>query len=160
MKTQKLLLTSILTISVFGLFGAVLASGLLPTTASAGGLLMAHNHGGHGGWGRHCGADQEHAAELIHAFVSIRLDLDEAQESALDEVVGVVDRWHRDLPVCEHPAFADAPAALAALNEVVDQTGAAMAELQPAFAAFYAALTPEQQERLNSWLRHHHGSET
>jgi hypothetical protein len=83
MKTQKLLLTSILTISVFGLFGAVLASGLLPTTASAGGLLMAHNHGGHGGWGRHCGADQEHAAELIHAFVSIRLDLDEAQESAL-----------------------------------------------------------------------------
>jgi Spy/CpxP family protein refolding chaperone len=42
----------------------------------------------------------------------------------------------------------------------VDQTGAAMAELQPAFAAFYAALTPEQQERLNSWLRHHHGSET
>jgi Spy/CpxP family protein refolding chaperone len=32
-----------------------------------------------------------------------------------------------------------------------------MADLIPAFDAFYASLTPEQQTQLNTWISEHHG---
>ena len=165
MKTRNFLLSSVLTITVIGLFGAVLTTSLLPGSATAGGLLASHMHNmnsGHSRWGSgHCREPDAQTARLIRAYLGITLDLDEAQETQLEPVIGVLDRWHAEASAfCDHEAISNAPAALRQIDQLVTRTSEAMAELLPAFEAFYAALTPEQQERLNSWINQHHGSAT
>jgi len=170
MKTRNLLLTSVLTITVTGLFGAVAATSLLPSTASAGDLMAGHlqhagnrgprggGHWGGGQWGGgHCGAFDERAIRLVNAYVSISLDLNEAQEAALEPVIGVIDSWHDEsAALCEQADLADAPAALNELSGLLTRTRTAVDELIPAFDAFYTALTQEQQAQLNSWISQHH----
>lgn len=161
MRNRNLLLTSVLTIAVVGLFATVLTTSLLPGTATAGHVLTGHLHGDGrpGRWGAACGALDDRTARLLSAYVSISLDLDESQASALEPVIEVVERWHGEGGLC-HGEIATAPAALDELDRLLDQTRTALNELRPAFEVFYGSLTTEQQERLNGWISRHHGSST
>lgn len=164
MKSRNLLLTTVLTAAVLGLFAAVLASSLLPGHASAGQILTGHLSGsqhGHGRWHAHasCDADEAQLVALANAWVSITLNLDESQETALVPVLDVLARWHDDARVlCDHPDVADAPAALAMLDTLIEDSALAMNDLVPAFNAFYASLTAEQQASLNAWIKARHGT--
>lgn len=161
MKTRNITLTTVLSITVIGLLAMVTTTSLLPGNATAGDIAAKHFHGGGpaGKWGRHhCGPLGEHKTRLLSAYVSITLDLDEAQDAALAPVIEVLDRWHSEAgSVCDHTELTSAPLALDHLQQLLDRTREAMDELRPAFDSFYAALTVEQQERLNGWLKHHHG---
>jgi len=165
MKSRNLLLTSVLTVAVMGAFGVVLSSSLLPANASAGNLISSHllsshggSHGRQGRWaGSHCNAVDDRAIRLASAYVSISLDLDEDQVQAFTPVIEVIDRWHSAArTLCDQEAFSNAPAALSEVRNLVDRTQVAMDELIPAFEGFYAALTADQQARLNGWLAEHH----
>ena len=168
MKTRNLLLTSILTIAVFGLLGAVLTSSLLPGTASAGGLIaghlsgshMAHGHGGAGrhGWAHGCEGTDARMIELASTWVSMSLDLTDDQEVQLQPVLQVLAEWHDEANVfCEPERLATAPDALREVSGLLDSSQRRMADLIPAFDAFYGALTPEQQAQLNAFIAEHHG---
>ena len=168
MKTRNLLLTSVLTITVFGLLGAVLTSSLLPGTASAGGpiaghLSSSHMPDGHRGAGRHgwahgCEGTDARMIELASTWVSLSLELSEDQEAALEPVLQVLADWHDEANVfCEPERLASAPDALREMSSLLDSSQRSMAALIPAFDAFYAALTPEQQAQLNAFIAEHHG---
>ncbi len=164
MKTRNLLLTSILTVTVLGLFGAVLSSSLLPGTASAGALIAGHmggGHaaGGHGGHWRHgCGSTDERVVELASTWVSLSLDLTDDQEAHLQPVLAVLRSWHDDATVlCEPERLATAPEALREAGALLDATRTSLEALLPVFDVFYGSLTAEQQARLNEWLSGHHG---
>lgn len=157
MKTRNLLLTSVLTIAVFGLFGAVLTSSLVPGTASAGSLLAGHLAGGHG-FRHSCNGTDARMIELASTWVSMQLDLTDDQEAQLQPVLMVLADWHETANVfCEPERLASAPAALRGVSDVLEASQQSMAELIPAFDAFYAALTPEQQAQLNAFIVEHHG---
>ncbi|MEJ2089428.1 MAG: Spy/CpxP family protein refolding chaperone [Gammaproteobacteria bacterium] len=160
MKHRNLLLTSVLTIAVVGLFTAVLTSSLLPGNATAKGILAGHLHGaGHrSGWTGSCGELDERATRLMSAYLSITLDLDEAQEAALAPVIDVVERWHSASDGFCHGEVSTAPAAFDELDRMLANARAALNELRPAFDAFYGTLTAEQQAQLNGWISQHHGS--
>lgn len=164
MKTRNLLLTSVLTVAVFGLFGAVLTSSLIPGTASAGGLIAGHlsghthHRGGHRGFGHSCDGTDARMIELASTWVSMSLDLTENQETELQPVLQVIADWHDEAAVfCEPESLATAPAALREVSGLLAASQQRMAALIPAFDAFYASLTPEQQTQLNSWISEHHG---
>lgn len=160
MKHRNLLITSVLTIAVVGLFAAVLTSSLLPGNATAKGILAGHLHGaGHrSGWTGPCGELDERATRLMSAYLSITLDLDEAQEAALAPVIDVVERWHSASGGFCHGEVSTAPAAFDELDRMLATAQAALDELRPAFDAFYGTLTAEQQAQLNGWISQHHGS--
>ncbi len=167
MKTRNLLLTSVLTITVFGLLGAVLTSSLFPGTASAGSLIAGHLSGGqigHGhrggrhGWAHSCDGTDARMIELASAYVSISLDLSDDQEAQLQPVLQVLADWHDEINVfCDPESLATAPSALREVSSLLDSSQRNMAALIPAFDAFYASLTPEQQTQLNTWISQHHG---
>ena len=162
MRTRNLLLTSILTITVIGLFGAVLSSSLLPGTASAGALMAghlggSHSSGGHAGHWRHsCGSTDERMIELASTWVSLSLDLTDDQEAHLQPVLSVLRNWHDSATVlCEPDRLATAPLALREAGALLDATRTSLDELLPVFDTFYGSLTAEQQARLNEWIGHH-----
>ena len=158
MKRRNLLLTSLLTIAVVGLFGAVLATSVAPTTARATGLVAMRDHGSHARRGDHCHEIDDTRLRLAAAYASIVLDLNDAQEAALEPVLDVVRRWHDEAAAYCDPAGLDtAPALIRSAAALVERTSLAIDDLVPAFDAFYATLTAEQQERLNDWIRAHHG---
>lgn len=159
MRKRNLLLTSVLTIAVVGLFATVLTTSLLPGSATAGHVLAGHLHadGHRSPWAGHCGALDDRTARLVSAYVSISLDLDEPQEAALEPVIDIMESWHDEGGFC-HGEITTAPAALDELDQALDQAKAALNELRPAFEAFYGSLTAEQQDRLNGWINRHHGS--
>ena len=168
MKTRNLLLTSVLTIAVFGLLGAVLTSSLLPGTASAGGLIAGHLGGGHlphghrgagrHGWGHSCEGTDARMLELASTWVSLSLDLTDAQEAQLQPVLQVLADWHEEASIfCDPERLATAPEALREVSGLLESSQRSMANLIPAFDAFYAALTPEQQAQLNAFITEHHG---
>ena len=164
MKTRNLLVTSVLTVAVFGLFGAVLTSSLFPNTASAGGLIAGHlagshvHRGGSRGWAHSCDGTDARVIELANAWVSISLDLNDSQEAELQPVLQVLADWHDQANVfCEPENLATAPSALREVSGLLETSQRSMAELIPAFDAFYATLTPEQQAELNTWISRHHG---
>jgi hypothetical protein len=161
MRTRNLMLTATLTVAVVGLFATVLTTSLLPGSAAAGHIAAGHHHGtaGRGHWG--CGQLDDRATRLVSAYVSITLDLDDAQEAALAPVIEIAERWHEEAAsICQDSGITTAPAALVELDRVLATTRTALDELRPAFDAFYAALTADQQERLNSWINEHHDSRT
>ena len=168
MKTRNLLLTSVLTVAVFGLFGAVLASSLLPGSASAGGPIAGHlgghlvgqgHHGAsHSRWRHGCNGTDARMIELASTWVSLSLDLSEEQESQLQPVLEVLADWHDQANVfCEPESLATAPDALREVAGLLESSRLSMAALIPAFDAFYASLTPDQQAQLNTWISEHHG---
>jgi hypothetical protein len=168
MKTRNLLLTSVLTIAVFGLLGAVLTSSLFPSTASAGGLIAGHLSSGHmphgtRGGGRHawshgCDGTDARMIELASTWVSMSLDLTDDQEAELQPVLKVLADWHDEANVfCEPERLATAPDALRGVSSLLESSQRSMAELIPAFDAFYAALTSEQRAQLNAFIAEHHG---
>ena len=164
MKIRNILLTTVLTVTVFGLFGAVLTSSLFPNTASAGGVIAGHLAGGHvhrsghRGWAHSCDGTDTRMIELASAWVSISLDLTESQETELQPVLDVLADWHDQANVfCAPESLATAPGALREVSALLDASQRSMADLIPAFDAFYAALTPEQQGELNTWITEHHG---
>lgn len=162
MKTRNILLTSVLTVAVFGLFGAVLTSSLFPNTASAGAVIAGHLAGshahGHRSWAHSCDGTDARMIELANAWVSISLDLNEAQEVQLQPVLQVLADWDDQANVfCEPDSLTTAPGALREASRLLDASQRSMADLIPAFDAFYAALTPEQQAELNTWITEHHG---
>ncbi len=165
MKTRNLLLTSVLTVAVFGLLGAVLTSSLLPGSASAGGLIAGHlggghvhRGGGHRGFGHSCDGTDERMVELASTWVSMSLDLTEDQETQLQPVLQVLADWHDEANLfCQPESLATAPSALRGVSGLLDASRQHMATLIPAFDAFYASLTPDQQAQLNTWISQHHG---
>ena len=168
MKTRNLLLTSVLTVAVFGLFGAVLTSSLIPGTASAGSLIAghlggghAHHGGGHRGWQHGCDGTDARMIELASTWVSLSLDLNDDQETQLQPVLQVLADWHDQVNVfCEPENLATAPDALRQVSGLLDSSQQSLAALIPAFDAFYASLTSEQQTQLNTWISEHHGRRT
>ena len=167
MKTRNLLLTSVLTIAVFGLLGAVIASTFLPNTASAGSLIVGHLGGGqigHGhrgrghGWAHSCDGTDPRMIELANAYVSISLDLTDDQEAQLQPVLQVLADWHDEVTLfCNPERLATAPTALREVSGLLESSQRNMEALIPAFDAFYASLTTEQQTQLNTWISQHHG---
>ena len=165
MKTRNLLLTSVLTVTIFGLLGAVLTSSLVPGTASAGSLIAghlggshAHRGGGHRGFGHSCDGTDARMSELASTWVSMSLDLTDDQETQLQPVLQVLVDWHDDANVfCSPESLGTAPAALREVSGLLESSQLRMAALIPAFDGFYASLTPEQQAQLNTWISEHHG---
>jgi len=171
MKTRNLLLSSVLTVAIFGLLGAVLTSSLVPGTASAGSLIAGHLSGGHGhqghqggshaGWRHGCDGTDVRMIELASTWVSLSLDLNAAQEAQLQPVLEVLADWHDQANVfCEPENLATAPAALREVSNLLESSQQSMTTLIPVFDAFYASLTSEQQTQLNTWISEHHGRRT
>ena len=102
----------------------------------------------------HCRHLSAQHTKFARAFVTAALDLDDAQEAALDPVVQVLEGWRVDtLAICESVADHEHPhemnpetmdAHLSALQSMLAQTSDRIGELRPALADFHATLDEDQ----------------
>lgn len=164
MNTPKIVITTVLSTLVVLAFTAVFASGLMPRTASAhGGFSGTHFRGP----GRHGGdlADRcerlgrDHS-RLASAIASSYLDLDAAQEVALEPLLAIGNRWREDTQaLCLQLAGAEnhsVDQGLATMEAFLDRSAGTAGELRAAWRDFEAQLTPAQQATITAMLSRHH----
>jgi hypothetical protein len=157
MRPRNLLFTALLTVAVIGLFGMVLVTSIAPGTARATDLLAMHDHTTGSGYAGPCHRFDDTHLALAAAYAEVVLELDDVQTTALDPMLDVIRRWHDDAGAYCGDGLQSAPTLLRSAAGLLQRTSTAAHELLPAFDAFYATLTAEQQERLNSWIRERHG---
>lgn len=158
----KVVVTAVLTTLAVISLGAVATTALWPDTAEAHGTRAMRgfgHHGMHGGMAsgtRHCDRFGPRHTQLLEAFVSIELGLDDSQEQALEPVIEAVDRWRSDaVETCESLSIGTVPEGLDTLQQVLSRGEQAVAEISPLFKSFYATLDEEQRAGLDSWVNHH-----
>ncbi len=155
----KIIVTTVLTTLVVITLGVVTTAALWPDTVEAHGMNRMFGHGMHRGFGSgggHCARFGPRHTQLLEAFVSIELGLDDGQEQALQPVIEAVDRWRSDaVKTCENFSISTVPEGLDTLHEILSRSEQAVAEISPLFTAFYASLDEEQRTGLDSWVGHH-----
>lgn len=164
MSAPKIVLTTILTLIIVIAFGAVAASALLPREAiahAAFGPKAMHRFSGVGraDLASRCERLSRDHSRLASAMVTAYLDLDSAQEDALDPMLDVVSRWREDSQsLCFELADAESPsidAGLASMEAFLSRTASAAGELRAAYSGFEATLTAEQQQTIGELLARH-----
>jgi len=167
----KVIVTTVLTTLVVISLGVVATTALWPESAQAHGFGalrsgsgmhgFAHaRHGGFAAGGNHCARLSPRHTQLLEAFVSIELGLDDHQEQALQPVMQSVDRWRADaVETCENLSISTAPEGLDTVRQVLASSEQAIAEIAPLFTTFYATLDDEQRAGLDGWVAHHNQSE-
>ena len=153
MNQLQIVVTTVLTtLAVLTLIGVFAASTFWPEAALAHGLMR---HGGPGG--DHCARLDAKHTRHVRALISAELDLDDAQDIALEPVIEVLERWRVDAAeTCNAVSLTSVDDGLASLQSILGRSEQAIAELRPAFEGFYTALTPEQQADLDGWIDDHH----
>ena len=163
----KVIVTTVLTTLVVITLGVVATSALWPESAQAHGFgalrgtsgMHGFGHRRHGGFaagGNHCARFSPRHTQLLEAFVSIELGLDDNQEQALEPVIQAVDRWRADaVQTCENLSISTAPEGLDTVRQVLASSEQAISEIAPLFTAFYATLDDEQRAGLDGWVTHH-----
>lgn len=164
MSTPKIVITTTLTTLIVVAFTAVFASGLMPGQASAHGSFG----GGHfRGAGRHGGdltdrcerLGRDHS-KLASAIASSYLDLDAAQETALEPLLAIGNRWREDTQaLCLQLAGTDEHSVdqgLATMEAFLGRSATAAGELRSAWQDFEGQLTPAQQATITQMLSRHH----
>jgi hypothetical protein len=95
---------------------------------------------------------------MIEAHLVAGLDLDAAQQTALEPVMDVVERWRIDtVAACEALGETSVGGHLDTLETLLTRTRDAVVELKPAFDGFETSLNAEQRSELAGWLDHSHG---
>lgn len=152
MKTTQIIVTTVLTtLSVLALFGAF-AWTLSPAAAIASSLHADSS----AQIGSHCSHFDSDHTRLLDAYVTVTLDLDDAQQHTLTPLIEIIEAWRQDTVVsCEQASFQDIDSSLTALQDFLGRSEQAVADLRPAFDDFTAALTPEQRAELDGFLDHH-----
>lgn len=155
MNQMQIVVTTVLTtLAVLTMIGVFAASTFWPEAALAHGLMR---HGGPSADGNHCTRLDAKHTRHIRALISAELDLDDAQDVALEPVIDVLERWRLDaVETCNGVDTTSLDDGLAAFQAVLDRSGQAIAELRPAVDAFYTQLSAEQQVDLDAWIDHHH----
>jgi len=161
MNPFRTIVTAVLTTLVVVSLGMVATTAFWPDTAQAHGMRMPGigHQGGHGGFAsgeRHCARFGPRHTELLEAFVSIELGLDENQDIALQPVMQAIDRWRSDtVETCEALSVNTVPEGLDTLQQVLSRSEQAVAEISPLFTSFYATLDEEQRASMDGWVSHH-----
>ena len=157
----KVVITAVLTTLAVILFGTVAGTALWPDSAQAHAMGAARSFGHHGmhqnlaSGEQHCDRFGPRHTQLLEAFVTIELGLDDNQEQALGPVMEAVDRWRSDaVQTCESISVSTVPEGLDALQQVLLRSEQAVAEIAPLITTFYGALNAEQQANLNGWVNH------
>lgn len=163
MTIRNLLLSVLISLTLLATLGVVLASTFLPGTAIAawhggGTSHTAFGSGGANELGEHCNRLDPVGVQLLEAYLIVALDLSDEQRTALAPSITVIDEWRSGIQQrCEGLNITDAPGALREMSSVMTITQTSMTALVPAFDAFYASLTPDQQTLLNEQINHRHG---
>jgi hypothetical protein len=161
MDTFKIVVTAVLTTLAVVSLGVVATTALWPDTAQAHamGVMRGYGHSGQGGFasrGAHCARFGPRHTQLLEAFVSIELGLDDSQDQALQPVIEAVDRWRSDtVETCENQSISTVPEGLEILQQVLSRSEQAVAEISPLFTSFYATLDVEQRANLDGWVNRH-----
>ncbi len=155
MNQLQIVVTTVLTtLAVLTLIGVFAASTFWPEAALAHGLMR---HGGSSTTGDHCARLDAKHTRHVRALISAELDLDDAQDIALEPVIEVLERWRVDaVETCNAVSLTSIDDSLASLQSILGRSEQSIVELRPAFEGFYTALTPEQQTDLDGWIEYHH----
>lgn len=155
MNQLQIVVTTVLTtLAVLTLIGVFAVSTFWPEAALAHSLMR---HGGSSTTGDHCARLDAKHTRHVRALISAELDLDDAQDIALEPVIEVLERWRVDaVETCNAVSLTSVDDSLASLQSILGRSEQAIVELRPAFEGFYIALTPEQQADLDGWIEYHH----
>lgn len=175
MTAPKIVLTTVLTTLTALVFAVVLAVSLLPAGAIAHGGWQS-GAANSGGFGRHFGgrhgasmADRCERMSTKHtrvagALATAYLDLDDEQSAALQPLLEIADRWRSDSQaLCLSLATADnhsVQSGMVALEQLLSRSAEAVADMQPAYAAFEATLNVDQRDQIQTALNHEHNNES
>lgn len=159
MNISQIVITATLTTFTLIALGVVVTWSLWPQTAEAGVTVAAHTANWHRS-SNHCERLSSGHLELGQAVVTVALDLDEAQQVALDPVRASLESWRSQIAsLCEsvdHDTM-DVDSGLQSLEQVLAISTTAVANLRPHLSTFVAGLTPEQNEKLMSYVHNHQG---
>ncbi len=171
MSLGKIILTTVLTTLTALFFTAVVAASFLPGGAQAHGFGKfggsgIGRHGSHrGGPGRmlaHCEHLSPAHTRVMQAAISAGLDLSDAQEAALAPIIDVVDGLREQVQAsCKTMPPQDVDAGLATMQNLLQDSANALADIRPAYANFYASLTADQQAHIDGMVARHqaHGAD-
>lgn len=159
MNISQIIVTAVLTTLTLLALATVTVWSLWPRTAEAGVAVAAHTTGWHES-GNHCQHFSADHLELGQAVVTVALDLDDAQQAALAPVRSSLENWRSQIAtLCEtvdHDNI-NVDTGLQSLEQVLSISAATVAEVRPHLSGFVAGLTPEQSDKLKSYMsRHHH----
>lgn len=163
MTPGKIVLTTVLTVFTLLAFAAVGASTFLPSQAEAHGMRghFAGAHSGRGGHERflkHCKRLGPAHTRVVEAMVTAALNLDDQQESALQPVMQVLDDWRASAATtCDSLPIESVDGGLAAMQQILAASAAALEEMRPAYAGFESTLNDEQRAHIAEMLNRHHG---
>ncbi len=163
MTPGKIVLTTVLTVFTLLAFAAVGASTFLSSPAEAHGMRShfagANTHrGGHDRLLKHCKRLSPAHTRVVEAMVTAALDLDEQQESALQPVISVLDDWRADAAAtCDSLPIESVDGGLAAMQQILATSAAALEVMRPAYAGFESTLNAEQRAHIADMLNRHHG---
>lgn len=170
MTVPKIILTTVLTTITALAFAVVFGATLLPAGAIAHGGWSSSGHGSaHFGSRRggnlqdRCERLSEQHTRVAGAMVTAYLDLDDAQEAALQPMLDVLDSWRADgqslcLELANQPNHS-VDLGLSTMQAFLARSASAMAELQPAYAAFAGSLSTAQQAKIQAMLDRHHAND-
>lgn len=159
MTPGKIVLTTVLTVFTLIAFASVAATAFFPFAVEAHGM---RGHGGatsdrHERMLQHCKRMGPAHTRVIEAAVSAALDLDNAQEDALQPVIGVLDNLRETaVSTCDNLQIDSVDGGLAAMQQMLGASADAIAELRPAYANFEASLNDEQKAHVAEMIARHH----
>ena len=162
MNQSKIIVTTVLSTLLVTALGMTLAGSLAPGLATA--------HAGGGGWRGHrshgdpCARLSRSHTRVVEAVVATHLDLDSDQEAAMEPLLEVLDGWRVALSesCVQGVAADDVPEALAAIEQALGDSAAAVGELKARYGAFYGVLNDEQKSQIDDAFARHrarHGGE-
>ena len=157
MNIFQIVLTTVLTMLILLAFTVAGVWATWPQTAQASVAVAAHASTWHQGQGDHCARLDASHIDLGEALVTATLDLSDAQQSALTPISEAAQRWQSVAKTtCENANFSDLNTSLAEVENALSQSSAAVREMRPLIADFYANLDTDQQDKLQQ-LMHSHG---
>ncbi|MEM9622888.1 MAG: Spy/CpxP family protein refolding chaperone [Pseudomonadota bacterium] len=163
MNLFQVVITAVLATLAALVLTGVAAWSLWPSSAQASGTLAAHS----GFWQQADGQNPvdhtEHCAKLSSTHLQIGeavlttvLDLDDAQQAALEPVADTMEKWRGQAQTaCEQASLITLDDKLAGIETMLTMGAGAMSELRPAINNFYQSLTVDQQAQLQEMMQHH-----
>lgn len=162
MKLSQLAVTVVLaTLALVG-FAGVVGWAVLPDTVAAH-VSGGHDFDGHdsdkswrrGDRGDRCARFGPKHITAAQAMVAAHLDLNDEQEAKLDPLLTVVEAWREDVVATCQASIANTPDGLKTMQQVLERSAIALADMQLGFEDFYASLDDEQRAHMDRWVEHH-----
>jgi hypothetical protein len=162
MQPAQLIVTILLTAVIVVAAISAAAASLIPgfAEAHAGNGWRAHRSGGYHDGTDRCARLDFPMGGVAGVVIQDHLDLDEDQRARLQPMLDIVESWRTSTrDACQRLNDADIAGHLDVLEQVLRRSAGSVAELKPAYAAFYEGLGPEQRAHLDKAMSHHHGQE-